>query len=305
MIDNALISSDVNTPYARQTSLHFLQLLISKFGAGSENFGGGSVNLFVYIKQLVQAGAISADRSRSLATYQTLVFLTVAALARCDKSDQALITIMIEGIKHPVLGKKVAQAFRWLLHPSEVLTKENFCIIRPLRHGRLYAHAVDTIISLWRNSDDQNVRTNALIALAGILEFMDTAAYLDHAPAILPLVLEGTNIQEDKTKFACIQSIRVFVDFTPNAVVPYLDSVINRMIDRIRNTYFNPSDSKVKTRTAALDVLCLLVKKVDHQELLKRNHRLISELSNALDDSSYIVRNRAVVCKLAWSNMDI
>jgi DNA repair/transcription protein MET18/MMS19 len=309
MINNILHSADENTLLARLTSLQFLQLLVNKFGAASEIFDDGSVTLFEHIKQLAEAGLTSPDHSKSAYTYQTLAYFTAAALARCDKSDQALISIMIEGLKHPVLGKKVALSFRLLLGPSNVLTKENFCLVRPLRHGRLYTHSVDTIISLWRNGDDYNIKTNALIALAGTLEFMESAVYLDHAATILPLLLEGTNIQDndgrDKTKTACIQVLRVFVDSSPDAVVPHLDSIINRMIDRIRNTYFNPSDSKVPTRAAALDVLGLLVKKIDHQDLLKRKARVLSELSNAVDDSSNSVRNRAVVCKLEWSNLGI
>lgn len=308
MINNVNYPGDDNTPFARVTCLKILQLLINKFGAASEKADGETLTLFDQVKKLIDDQTGSTDQNASANAYQTLIYFTAAALARCDKTDRELISMMIEGIKHPLIGRKVASSFRLLLADSDTLTKESFCIVRPLRHGRLYAHAVDNLISVWRNETDPAIKTNALIALAGTLEHMESAVYLDQASTILPLILEGTNIQDedgrDRTKLACIKIIEYFVLHESSAVISHLDSVINRMTDRTRNTYFSPSDSRISTRAAALSLLSLLTKKIDKQQLLKRKAHVLSELSSVLDDSSILVRIKAVDCKLFWSYIE-
>lgn len=281
MMNNTLYSSDDNTPFARVTSLQFLQLLVNKFGAASEKAEGESTTLFEDLKKIVTTCATSSNDSESAKIYQALSYFTAAALARCDKTDKELTALMIEGIKHQNLGRKVAQAFRLLLAPSDTLTKENFCLVRPLRHGRLYNHVVEDLISTWRSNDNEAVRTNALVALAGTLEHMEPAVYLDHAKTLLPLLLEGTHVQDDdgmdSTKLSCILAISRIVPSNSSAIISHLDSVIMRMTDRTRNTYFSPSDSTPKTRAAAIDVLSKIVSKIDHKELLNRKPRVLLE----------------------------
>ena len=122
---------------------------------------------------------------------------------------------------------------------------------------------------------------------------------------VLPLILEGTNVQNDDfTKLACIEIIRKVVPLSPDAVRIHLDSVINRMTDRTHNTYYSPSDANAACRVAAVDVLGLLPKYVDNAELLKRKSKIMTELDTALNDVDVEVRTRAQKCKMAYFNLD-
>jgi DNA repair/transcription protein MET18/MMS19 len=317
---------------ARGTALRFLQLLINKFGASTENIGYSDRNVHVLLPilpdkplddsdhvapdtvvDIIKALVVHSCKKEQPAipechqerVYQTLSYAAAAALARCDKSDQDLIDLMIKGISDPIHGSKVARSFRTLLAPSPFLTKENFCVIRPLRNGRLYNFSVDKLRAMWRdNPADLQLKSNVLVALAGILVFMDPAVYLDHGAAILPVLLEGTNISnDDGSKLACIVIIRKIIPSHPILITSHLDSVISRMTDRTHNTYYSPSDANVETRSAAIEVLGLLTKYIDTAELLKRKAKVIKELEVAVDDISSVVRQKATACKLKWFNL--
>jgi len=307
MIQNVVLGDSNSTPYSRIAALHFLQLLVNKYAAGAEVLESeGGVTVSAYLEALVQGTSSNTDKTHVERVYQTLAYYTTAALARCDSKDRVFVRLMIEGIAKPHIGKKIAQSFRMLMAPSSILIKENFAILRPLRQGRLYAYVVDDLIALWRTSTEAKIKSNYLVALAAVLNFLEPSVYLENSEAIFPLLLEGTNIQNDDwTKLACITSIRTIVPLRPKIVNSHLDSVISRMTDRTRNTYFSPSDSNVQCRAAAIDVLSLLTKHIEVNELQKRKSKVINELDIAVDDMSMTVRDRAQRCKLAWFTLVI
>jgi len=307
MIQNVILGDSNSTPYSRVAALQLLQLLVNKFGASSEILESeGGITVATYLEALVQATSTDNDKRHVERVYQALAYYTTAALARCDPKDRVFVRLMMEGIAKPQIGRRIAQSFRMLMAPSSVLDKDNFAVVRPLRQGRLYAYVVDDLVALWRTSTDSKIKSNYLVALAAVLNFLEPSVYLENAEAIFPLLLEGTNIQNDDwTKLACITCIQTILPLRPKTVTSHLDSVISRMTDRTRNTYFSPSDSNVQCRAAAIDVLSLLTKHVEANELQKRKSKVIIELDIAVDDMSMVVRDRAQRCKLAWFTLVI
>jgi len=133
---------------------------------------------------------------------------------------------------------------------------------------------------------------------------MEPATLKDSVDSLLPVILEGTNVQNDDwAKHAFIQAILTLLPLCPDLFENHLDSLINRMTDRTHNTLDSPSDSSVRCRAAALDVLALLVQHVSPAMLVRRKFKLMSELDVALDDCSSTVRSRADKCKMAWFNL--
>ena len=300
MMQNTLsVENEDCSPLARASMLYFMQLLINKFGAATEP-------LLQTIAQLV--GNISSKSSVEVDhIYQTLSYFAAASLACMDKSVKLLVKLMIDGINHPTHGRKVAQSFRILLAPSEVLTKENFCVIRPLRKGRLWTLTVSEIITMFRsNAGNQIVKENCLIALASVLGYMEPAMLQEHAEQIFPSMLEAMNIKDDnETKAVCIQVILGLIPVAScqPVIESHLDSIIGRMTDRTHNTYDSPSDVNIPVRALALDVLSAIAKHINPALLKSRKNKLMTELDFALDDCSREVRTRAGMCKMAWFNL--
>lgn len=311
MIKNATNTKVKGSQFARASMLHLMQLLVNKFNASAEKVGDQT--LAQVMIDLIQDCGSNSNELEVERYYQALAYFTAAALARSDPSSESLIRLMVEGLKRPGVGRKVAQSFRILLAPSRIMSEANFCIIRPLRQGRLFSLGVEEIKKLWNDysfsqQEDpmaNDIKTNCLIALASSLAYMDTKVYIANVNVVLPLILEGTNVQNDDfTKLSCIQTIRKLVPLCPEVIKVHLDSVINRMTDRTHNTYYSPSDANAACRVSAVDVLYQLPKYVDNSELLKRKSRIMTELDNALSDVSIDVRIKAQKCKMAYFNLE-
>ena len=302
MIENAIMTKDCS-PVSRISMFYFVQLLINKFGATKEKIDNEDRGLARIMLDLTVASTSNSDEMEVQRTYQTLAYFTAASLAIGDSSVKDLIAQMISGISNPNVGRKVAQSFRLLLAPSEVMNEENFCIIRKLRKQRLYHQAVDQLIGKWRANDSKDLKENILIALAGIFANMDPKVLHDNAEKIFPVIIEGTNVDDDHTMYTNISLICHLVTVCPEIAATHVDSIINRMTDRTHNTYDSPSDASVKCRVAALEVLALLVSHLERGMLLKRKAKIMIELDISLDDCSRSVRSAAERTKMNWFNL--
>ena len=297
VISNGLSNNAQASRFSRHSNLNLLQLLINKFGAAR------GTDLAEYMISKTEQ-SVTADSIQAANTYQVLVYFAAASLASLDPSTAVLVQCLLDGLKHPQLGRKIAQSFRLLLAPSNIISKENSCIVRPLRKGRLYQLAVIPLTTSWRTSEDFAVKQNALIALTGVLAFLEPSMLADNAKELIPVLLEGTNIQGDQfAKNACIKSILELIPLAPKLISEHIAAVIERMTDRTRYTYGSPSDSNVNGRAMALEVLMKLTDIVDKSILLKRKAGLMNELNYALEDTSYEVRSKAEKCKMAWFNL--
>ncbi len=308
MIRNAVSPLDNRTKLAHMSMLWMLQLLVNKFSASSYNLsssddlpGGTLLEVMQHYLQV----CLRKSRQEVWTVYQTLAYFAAASLASFDKTMEPLINMMIEGITSPEHGRKVAQSFRILLAPSEIMNKENFCKIRVLRNARLLAMTSGFYHS-WRGAQDKELKDNYLVAYAGVLKYIPSSLLVeDSRPVIegfLPMILEGTNVKDDNwTKEVYISLLLTLLPLTPSSIIEHLDSVIGRMTDRTHNTYDSPSDANVTCRALALEVLGALPEYVEHEVLVKRRSQLMNELDLATDDCSRVVRKKAEQAKGKWT----
>lgn len=307
MMQNAISTQNPCSNLARLSMFWFFQLLVNKFGATKEVLTNDSRSLLGIMLDLVKS-ANSTTEQQAIRIFQLLAYFTSATLASFDPAMKPLLHSMIDNVANDKYGRKVARSFRILLEPSEILNKANFCIVRSLRNSRLFAMSVDPLISVWSSSITPDIKENCLIALAGVLYYVDPSFLVEYEEntRLLPHILEGTNVKNDEwAKAAFIKTIRDLIPLIPLRIEEHLDSVINRMTDRTHNTLDSPSDGSVRCRTLALEVLAALTKHINETSLVKRKFGLMSELSIAVDDPSRDVRTKAVETKMAWFNIGL
>ncbi|TGO70962.1 hypothetical protein BELL_0639g00020 [Botrytis elliptica] len=301
MLFNAISVENKCSRQARISMLQMLQLLVNKFGADKKMFEDGK-QLHDVMLELVNEAASKPDLE-AYQIYQALAYFAAAAVAAYEPCSTALIDAMMKGISDPKRGRKIARSFAILLAPSNMINESNFCILRPLRFGRLYSTTVNQLITLWRSNEDSRSKENYLIAIAGILRYMPAKIMQGNAAQILPIALAGTDVPDKTTKDASMNIMIVLMPENPGLIEEHLDSIINRMTDRTHNTYDSPSDANVEGRSKALDVLAMLPTLVENGLLLKRKNAVLKELDVALDDCSREVRMRADRCKMIWFNL--
>ncbi|KAH7354810.1 Dos2-interacting transcription regulator of RNA-Pol-II-domain-containing protein [Rhexocercosporidium sp. MPI-PUGE-AT-0058] len=301
MIHNSLNMPKDSSRASLESTHEMLQLLVNKFGAAKETLGDGTT-LLDLMKTLVEESK-SASTRQAPKVYQTLAYFTAASLAAFDPSLEPLIGLMIDGIKNPVLGRKVAQSFRILLAPSPILTKENFCAVRLLRNSKSFAVVVNPLITLWQAATDKALKEKYLIAISGILVYMSPTQLNEGIPAsrLLPIILEGVAVKDEQfAKTAFMKTLLQLTPRHPAVIEEHLDSVLNRVLDRLRNTYDSPSDCSIECRVLAGDILILLIKLVKPSLLLQRSIKIMTELDSAKDDISGDVRGKVAECRAQW-----
>jgi DNA repair/transcription protein MET18/MMS19 len=306
MIKGSISRSEVfsQSKLAKVSMLSQLQLLVNKFGAATQKPTGSEHSVLQIMLDLVDGqanGSTNYSGEEVESFYRTLAYFSAASLAAysADSATQ-LITRMLSGVTLETHGRKIAQSFRLLLAPSPTLNKSHFCTIRPLRKGLLFSLAGKILIETWRSTSSPPNKTNCLIALAGIIVYMDPSTLVENIELLFPALLEGTNIPSDEqAKATYISTIHVLIPLAPKTIISHLDSVINRMTLRTRY----PKENSPKCRLMALEVLRALVAHVDKGKLIERKFLLIKEVDVALGDTSREVRAKAAACKIAWFNL--
>lgn len=302
MLRNAISRTSQASVPARIAILEFLQLLINKFVATKENITGDERKLFQIMKDEVE-GCSSKSEEEANNVFQTLAYFTAAAIARYDETTPALIQLMLNELTSTTRGRRVAQSFRILLVASPTMNEQNFCVIRPLRIGRVFELVVPKIISIWKENGAKDIKINCSIALAAVLSNMPISLVAPRAEEITPLILEGTNVpNDDPTKISSIEILMKLVSEVPKVIEDHLDSLINRMTARTHVAA--TSGTSVASRSKALDCLTLLPKHLRSELLLQRRGKLYNELNVALGDSSREVRYKAGICKMEWFALD-
>ncbi|KAK6584811.1 hypothetical protein PZA11_003035 [Diplocarpon coronariae] len=304
MILNAISLNNQSSPFSQSAILSLLQLLVNKFGASKETLGNG-VTLLAFMKTVFDdspsLSSVQVDKA-----YQVLAYFSAASLASFDPTMAPLISYMVSGVGDVKYGRKIAKSFRILLASSPILTAENYCTVRKLRKSRLYTLAVDPLIISLKGANTKDLRENYLIAIAGVIFYMEPT-YLSegtNAERLMPLILEGVNVTDDDfTKVAYLKILVGILPLCPALIQEHLDSVLNRVSDRLRNTYDAPSDGSVQCRILAVQVLTLLILLMKPSTLVQRSIKFLKELDAAKNDVSWEVRQKATQCRMQWFYM--
>lgn len=299
MLQASMSTSIHASPLAKISFLYFLQLLVNKFSAGTQRASPESPTTFEVLLSILHAASErTSEEVENI--YRTLSYYTSASLLAFHREPtEKLLGRMIEGIAIPEHGLKIAQSFRILIGPSPVLTKKHFCNVRPLHQSFLFSRGVLELIGLWRETQDTEVKGNYLVALAGILGYIDTTHLVDNVSSIFPAILEGTNSTDSWSQESFIKVIHTLIPLCSDTIEEHLDSVIARMTGRIHGD----KNASVRCRAMALEVLTLLVKHVDAGKLVSRKFKVVGEIDVALDDMRREVRHKAEVCKMVWFNL--
>lgn len=286
-----IVQPDHNSPIYRMTMLWMLQLLVNKYRALN------TAPLFDEMNQLLAESKTKSELEMRY-TLQTLAYFAAASLAALQPVSTRLIKLMLEGVADPQYGGHYAANFKVLLAPSHIMNTKNFCNLRPLRFMKVFNLVFDRLRAMWA-AGDREIKDNALIALAGILDFIDAKIYgePDVASTLLPLVLDGTNIKKaPETRRVYIKTLNNLVAHRAELVEEYLKSIITRMTDR--------TDSDVASRGLALDVLGSIIRKLPATAVLKEKALLTQELNLLLNDQTREVREKAQKCKTALLCLD-
>lgn len=297
------------SPLAHSSMLWYIQLLVNKFGVATE--GNEECTPWdILVRYVAEARYYPANiiermpADRRERVLQVLAHFTAAALAAFDiKTMKEGFKLMTECLEDPApFGLMAARLFRIILEPSEVLIRENFCNVRSVAPGWVLENIVMSLRLKWRMTEDRTIKANYLVALAGLLQYIDPKDYIaDQGEELLPAILEGTNIRDDApSKLIYLEAINMYIKLDRQAVEQHLHTVIHGLASRLLDTLDDPSDSPVKCRLAAVNVLKTLMSSYGKDRLNVFRGDIESEINMACEDCSPDVRRRGQEASTLW-----
>ncbi|KAI9702073.1 MAG: hypothetical protein M1836_001417 [Candelina mexicana] len=230
---------------------------------------------------------------------RTTIWIAKALALKSDPSLSLVLDELLRTLDNEDFGAFTARGFRLLISPDEVLSKENYAIVRLLHKQKVFAYCVPRIAELFRGADP-TIKPNYLIALSGLLKSVSMEILMPHSDMLLPLLLQSIDLNDQDVKAATIDTLAVTIGENPKAVEGHVSSLINRLLSTARGKEFNSP----KVREVALRCLCMFPRKFRNETLLPYKKQVTKDLMTILDDSKRVVRKEAVDCRAAWFNMD-
>ncbi len=231
------------------------------------------------------------------------VLFTMASNLKGARGTSELLSMLVKLLGHQKYGSKLAREFKYILAPSELLSKENFAVMRGPYKQRPYAICVPQIVDLFKACKDSEIKSNYLVALSGIWKHTPTEIVLPEIESLLPILLQSIETFGSSVKVASIEVLRTAIVESPTSVEGHLRSIINRLYNRIHNTLDDPSDAPSTVRVMALKCLGAIPGHLNSTIALRYKTEVLRELEYALNDVKRNVRDEAVRCRFAWFNL--
>ena len=224
---NSLVQKLVNlatqetSPTIRQSLLRQIALIINKSLTTQQ--------LHYATKILWAPSAGLLDESRVSDKTLPVAFWIAKALILRSALTEDVLARLLGLLSNPVYGTMVAHGFSLLLAPDEMLSKENFAIVRLLAKQKIFRTCIPYIAKAFRTADTQS-KSNYLVALSGILRHVTTNILMAEIETLLPLLLQSVDLEDQDVKAATIQTLTVISEESPVVVEGHVASLVNRLL---------------------------------------------------------------------------
>jgi DNA repair/transcription protein MET18/MMS19 len=231
------------------------------------------------------------------------IIFAMAANLKGARGTPELLSVLVKLLSNKKHGSQLARDFNIIVAPSDLLNKENFAVMRGPYKQRPYAICVPQILDLFKACTDSDIKSNYLVAIAGILKYTPTEVVLPEIESLVPILLQSMEAFGSGVKAASIEVLRAAIVESPSSVEGYLRSIIKRLYARIHNTLDQPSDTPSTVRVIALKCLGEIPGHVKIATALRYKAEVLRELEYALNDIKRSVREEAVRCRFAWFSL--
>ncbi|KAG9326737.1 hypothetical protein KVV02_008627 [Mortierella alpina] len=201
----------------------------------------------------------------------------------------------------PRLGRIAADGFSLVIgEQQDVLTKENFAVLRLLYKQRFFNHCIPVLVRGFENSSHE-VRHNFLIALSHVLRNIPKQILLTELPPLLPMLVHSLSFPDPELKASTIETFQIITKDAPGLMAEHLSALTPLMISL---TNANDPANTMKVRITALKCLGAQPKSLPFTALRPYKSQVLKELERSLDDPKRSVRREAVECRSQWFTLN-
>ena len=140
-----------------------------------------------------------------------------------------IIKHLIKLLANSKYGTEAAHGFVILLAPDNILTRENGATMRFLAPQQVFSLSVPAIGKRFYSAESF-VKSNYLVALSGIIKYVDNRVMLSNISALLPMLLQSLDLKDQDVKAATIETLTVVCQESPEVLEEHIPSLINRLV---------------------------------------------------------------------------
>lgn len=164
----------------------------------------------------------------SKASIRTGFWMVKGLVLRLPKIDE-ILTRLLDLAADGTHGMDIGLGFEMLLRPDEILAKENGAIIRLLSSQKIFDQCLAGV-SVRLRKVPAAVKPNYIVALSGVLKYLNPDIATPRADELLPLLLQALDLSNPSVKEAAIYTLTTLVKTSPEAIESHAPSLINRLL---------------------------------------------------------------------------
>lgn len=231
------LSTIEDQPAVRQSMLRHVVLLINKFML-SKDMHYATAILWAPSTGLLEQAYLSEGQVR-------VVFWIAKALVLRLVMAEEVLGRLLEMLTSKSHGAAAARGFNLLLAPDEIISRENEAVVRLLAKQKVFNISAPAIAMAF-HAADASTKSNYLVALSGVLQYLSPEVLLPEIETLLPLLLQSLDLEDQLVKAATIETLTVASHESPKAVEGHVSSLVSRLLKSAADPRINtPASCRV------------------------------------------------------------
>ncbi|KAJ2559007.1 hypothetical protein EV175_000542 [Coemansia sp. RSA 1933] len=243
--------------------------------------------------------------SNSAETSESLVLLhhwAARALVNCnDSAGYRCIRWLVAQItrEESLYARLAADGFSIILgNHGWAVSSATHGVCKLLAKQRFYTTVLPEITQSFSGSTSDTVKTNLLIVLTNVVQYMPRNVLMGGIEPIMPLLISAARLTDGALKAASIRTITMVILESPETIKLDLASTIVPLL--LLATTASDQSNTIEVRRAALDALTLIPEKYSYTSITMVAKDVVRALARARDDRKRLVRNDAVKAYNKW-----
>lgn len=282
-----LEDTEITDLYTKIGYLQTLAVIVNKWCLSSE-----------FLLSYLSSSGSECDPRR----IDVFTWISKGFVSKIDKNTDKLIDILISLLRSSTgLASRITKSFEVLIADISVLEKYKKISnnnVRLLYKQKFFEIISPKLVSSFKESSDEQFKSNLLIALSLILKHTKKEIIIPHLNEFFPLLLQSLaldngNNSSIEIKLASLETILITIDEIPELISKHLQTIIPNLIQLIKINNF-------KLRLISINCLNLISMKVEIVKIMPYKDEIIKSLLQSLDDPKRVVRKAAVDARQSY-----
>ncbi|KAL3241153.1 Met18p [Nakaseomyces bracarensis] len=298
------LSKDIHFMQSGELLKDFISLLLSqeKSIGHYEKLGYLEIILIVVNKWLTDEDTMPIFdwNNHSYINVEVMTWISKALISRTSPNANVLLKRFIELLSDPTVGTAVSKLFEIFVVDFASFRKYKGITwnnnIKLLYKQKTFSEIFQTLVALYKHSNDMDVKCNYLTALSLVLKHTPSELVSPYMTDLLPLLLQALEMPNSEVRLSALDTLKDSTEQHHQLVAEHIQSLVPLLLKLVKADEFN----SVMIRLGALQLLQLLTVYLPLNYCLNYKTEIINGLLQPLSDKKRVVRKQCIDTRQAY-----